>query len=128
LPAYSPEFNPDEMLNADLKAVVTSNAPARRGRPQEGHRQSFASTSKVARPRIALLPAWSRSLCRVIQVHPFRINNSGVAGIVAECGGGLACATCHCYVDETWIERLGSSARIGRGSRHSHRPLVAGRA
>ncbi|TSE28806.1 DDE superfamily endonuclease [Tepidimonas charontis] len=29
LPSYSPELNPDELLNADLKAVVTSNAPAR---------------------------------------------------------------------------------------------------
>ena len=29
LPSYSPELNPDEMLNADLKAVVTSKAPAR---------------------------------------------------------------------------------------------------
>ena len=29
LPAYSPELNPDEMLNADLKAVVTRQAPAR---------------------------------------------------------------------------------------------------
>ena len=29
LPSYSPELNPDEMLNADLKAVITSNAPAR---------------------------------------------------------------------------------------------------
>ena len=28
----------------------------------------------------------------------------GVEGIVGECGGSCACATCHCYVDET---RLG---------------------
>ena len=28
-------------------------------------------------------------------------------GIVGECGGGLACATCHCYVDEAWTERAG---------------------
>jgi 2Fe-2S ferredoxin len=35
------------------------------------------------------------------------VNNS-VPGIVAECGGGLACATCHCYVDDAWIERVGS--------------------
>lgn len=30
----------------------------------------------------------------------------GVAGIVAECGGQLACATCHCYVEESWFARL----------------------
>jgi ferredoxin, 2Fe-2S len=28
-------------------------------------------------------------------------------GIVGECGGGLACATCHCYVDDDWAERVG---------------------
>jgi 2Fe-2S ferredoxin len=31
---------------------------------------------------------------------------NGVEGIVGECGGGLACATCHCYVDEQWAGRL----------------------
>ncbi|WP_197343327.1 transposase, partial [Ralstonia pseudosolanacearum] len=29
LPSYSPELNPDEMLNADLKQAVTKLAPAR---------------------------------------------------------------------------------------------------
>jgi transposase len=30
LPSYSPELNPDELLNADLKAAITTKAPARR--------------------------------------------------------------------------------------------------
>jgi 2Fe-2S ferredoxin len=30
----------------------------------------------------------------------------GVNGIVAECGGACMCATCHVYVDETFLNRL----------------------
>jgi ferredoxin, 2Fe-2S len=30
----------------------------------------------------------------------------GLDGIVAECGGNAMCATCHVYVDESWIGRL----------------------
>jgi 2Fe-2S ferredoxin len=31
---------------------------------------------------------------------------NGIDGIVGECGGGLACATCHCYVEDSWAGRL----------------------
>jgi 2Fe-2S ferredoxin len=35
----------------------------------------------------------------------------GVPGIAAECGGGLACATCHCYVDEAWLAKTGTPSQ-----------------
>jgi 2Fe-2S ferredoxin len=31
---------------------------------------------------------------------------NGVPGIEAECGGACACATCHVYVDEAWMEAI----------------------
>lgn len=34
---------------------------------------------------------------------------AGIPGIVAECGGGLLCATCHVHVAEPWIERVGGA-------------------
>lgn len=31
----------------------------------------------------------------------------GITGIVGECGGAMACATCHCHVDADWIKATG---------------------
>ena len=32
--------------------------------------------------------------------------NNDIGGIVAECGGACACATCHSYIDEAWLDKL----------------------
>lgn len=32
---------------------------------------------------------------------------NNVPGIDAECGGACACATCHVYVDDAWVEAVG---------------------
>ncbi|MEJ8574383.1 2Fe-2S iron-sulfur cluster-binding protein [Microbaculum marinum] len=39
------------------------------------------------------------------------IRNS-VPGIEAECGGALACATCHVYVREDWFEKTGGPSEM----------------
>ncbi len=32
---------------------------------------------------------------------------NGVEGILGECGGGCACATCHVYIEPEWQEAVG---------------------
>jgi 2Fe-2S ferredoxin len=32
--------------------------------------------------------------------------NSDVPGILATCGGSCSCATCHVYVDDSWVDKL----------------------
>ncbi len=32
--------------------------------------------------------------------------DNNIAGMLAECGGACACATCHSYIDESWLSRL----------------------
>jgi len=40
---------------------------------------------------------------------------NGIPGIVAECGGACACATCHVYVDEAWIDKVGEPSEMEEG-------------
>ena len=35
---------------------------------------------------------------------------NNIPGIDADCGGSCACATCHVYVDEIWLDKLPTKA------------------
>ncbi|RZJ42146.1 MAG: 2Fe-2S iron-sulfur cluster binding domain-containing protein, partial [Brevundimonas sp.] len=37
---------------------------------------------------------------------------NNVPGIDADCGGACACATCHVYVDEAWLEKTGKPSAM----------------
>ena len=39
--------------------------------------------------------------------------DNGVPGIDADCGGECACATCHVFVEEPWLEKTGDAERTG---------------
>ena len=50
------------------------------------------------------------------QIHTVDVQNgltvmegavqNDIPGIDADCGGGMACATCHVYVNEDWFDKL----------------------
>jgi Ferredoxin len=40
----------------------------------------------------------------------FLATSNGIDGIIGECGGAMACATCHCHIDPDWLARTGPLA------------------
>lgn len=38
--------------------------------------------------------------------------DNGVSGILGDCGGGCACATCHVMVDDAWAEKAGGASEL----------------
>ncbi len=40
--------------------------------------------------------------------------SNSVPGIIGECGGSCACATCHIYVDEAWMARVPPPSEMER--------------
>lgn len=37
---------------------------------------------------------------------------NNIEGILAICGGSCACSTCHSYIDEAWMEKVGGPDEI----------------
>ena len=35
-----------------------------------------------------------------------------IEGIVAECGGSCSCATCHCYIEESWVDKVDPASEM----------------
>jgi len=54
-----------------------------------------------AEHELETLDGWR--VMEIIRDHAERIP---ALGIKAECGGALACATCHVYVDEDWVDQI----------------------
>lgn len=38
--------------------------------------------------------------------------DNGVSGILGDCGGGCACATCHVMVDDAWADKTGGASEL----------------
>jgi ferredoxin, 2Fe-2S len=38
--------------------------------------------------------------------------DNSVPGILADCGGACACATCHVIVDEGWVSRIPAASEV----------------
>lgn len=36
--------------------------------------------------------------------------DNGIDAILGDCGGACACATCHVYVDDQWLGKVGSAS------------------
>lgn len=43
---------------------------------------------------------------RVMEIIRDHAMNDTALGIKAECGGAMACATCHVYVGSNWVDRI----------------------
>jgi len=38
--------------------------------------------------------------------------DNGIDAIIAECGGACSCATCHCYIDENYLDKIPAANEV----------------
>ena len=84
--------------------------------------QEFTPTRKpTAMPLITFVdPAGSRHTIeaqRGDSVMETAVRN-GVPGIIGECGGFLSCASCHVFVTDEWIDRVGRAEDVEDETEH----------
>jgi 2Fe-2S ferredoxin len=75
-----------------------------------GFTRSRPSTGKLEMPHVTYISAegTARTVCGDAGQSVMEVaRRNGIEGIVGECGGSCACATCHVYIDEQWREAAG---------------------
>ena len=69
----------------------------------------FLTSIKILMPKITYITQDNQSHTIEVQngltVMEGAVQND-IPGIDADCGGGMACATCHVYVKEEWLNKL----------------------
>jgi 2Fe-2S ferredoxin len=61
---------------------------------------TLAITDATGELTMLSVPANGQNLMEVARAR-------GVPGIIGDCGGGCACATCHVHVSPDWFEKVG---------------------
>ena len=69
----------------------------------------FLTSIKILMPKITYITSDKENYTIDVQngltVMEGAVQND-IPGIDADCGGGMACATCHVYVKEDWLDKL----------------------
>ncbi len=75
--------------------------------PHAGEAEQFIRPSEV--PRVTYTGADGRQDTIELAVGDSLMDgalDNNIPGIIGQCGGGLTCVTCHCYVDDPWFAQL----------------------
>jgi 2Fe-2S ferredoxin len=60
-------------------------------------------------PRITFIEPGGRAVTLTVRTGETLMRaamEAGLDGIEAQCGGNCSCATCHCYVQGDWLDKL----------------------
>jgi len=75
----------------------------------------FPKEKFVSMPKLTFIDASGQSRSVEAQVGATVMETAlrnSIPGIEAECGGACACATCHVYVSEEWMEKTGKASQM----------------